>query len=824
MFKACLFGLILASFLMPQSFAQQPNFNIQQQRLLMEMSAAFKLASKEFNIDFDSALVETSRYNGMNRIFLIGEGFYDHPELIKKIWPDQENIDLLKRNLQTVGATQRLNDLVLIGAIYAFKPGSEHKNIDSACNYLLKAKQEAERAGQLSLANHSLILLGKCYLKKQQFDTAAIYFKQAINSSQKVGDKATEAKAWFYWGLYHPFDMTSFVERIGYLTKAYELYLQLNDFEKQSACQYYIGGLQYMIGRFKESKDGFEHSLRLAEKIKFPYTQYTSYYTSLATRALGNYPQAVTLALDALKTAESTKDSTCLGEIYQLLGNLYEITSLNNEDKTFWFRKALKEYIKFNEPSMYLSASAIAKTMNDQNRSQEALKLVLDMLKERPTDNPANIQNIALALGDTYAKLGNYNLAEKQFLLAEQMEEKAQQTRGDVSKWFLYENIGWFYLGAKQYEKSRKYYVKALTVLGLDRDPKNYSRVQNSLYKIDSATGHYLDALNHYREYRRIEDSLFSVKTHVQMDELAFKYNAEKKDNDIKLLTKQGELKETQLKQSKMNTRIMIGGIVLLALLSALLYNRYRFKQKSNQKLEAKQNEINQKNAELMRLLEDKEWLIREIHHRVKNNLQIVISLLNTQSKYLDNREALHAVNDSRRRMQAMSLIHQKLYQTDNVAFVNMQTYIRELVDYLEASFNDGGKIYYQLIIDPIELDVVQAIPVGLILNEAITNSIKYAFVNKKNGCVMVSMKTMTNKSDVRLEVKDNGIGLPTGFDVAHRESMGIRLIKGLARQIGGELNIENDNGTSIQLKFCADNNLKSISTKELLKASINIT
>jgi len=824
MFKTCLFGLILAGFLMLQSSAQQPNLNIQQQRLLLEMSSAFNLASKQFTIDFDSASVETSRYIGVSRISLIGEGFYDHPERIKNIWPDQENIDLLKQHIQTFSTTQRLNDLALIGAFYAFKPGSDRKNIDSACHYLLKAKQEAQFAGHSLLVNHSLILLGKCYLKKQQFDTAAIYFNQAIYSSIKAGDSASEAKAWFYWGLYHPFDMTSFAERIGYLEKAYKLYLQLNDIEKQAACQYYIGGLQFMVGRFKESKDGFEHSFHAAQRIKFPYMQYPNYYMSRVTEELGNYPQAVTFALDALKIAEATKDSVCLGDIYQLMGELYEITSVSKEDKMLWFKKALKEYIKFDNPGMYSSAGTIAKYMNGQNRSREALKLVLDMLKQRPTDNPVNIQNVALALGEIYTKLGNYTLAEKEFLLGEQMEKKAEQTRGNISKWYLYENIGWFYLMAKQYEKSREYYTKALTVVGVNRDPKNYSRVQNSLYKIDSATGHYLAALNHYREHRRIEDSLFNAKAQVEMGELALKYNAEKKDNDINLLTKQGELKEIQLKQSKVNTRIMIGGVILLALLSALLYNRYRIKQKSNQKLEAKQAEINQKNAALVRLLEDKEWLIKEIHHRVKNNLQIVISLLNTQSRHLDNREAIRAVNDSRHRMQAMSLIHQKLYQSDNVAFVSMQNYIRELVDYLEVSFNSNGKIYYELIIDPIELDIAQAIPVGLILNEAITNCIKYAFVNKENGLIRVRMKTMTDNNDVLLEVQDNGVGLPAGFDNAGRESMGIRLIKGLASQIAGVLSIENNYGTRIQLAFCADNNLKSITAKELLNASINIT
>src|SRR5262249_22759774 len=137
---------------------------------------------------------------------------------------------------------------------------------------------------------------------------------------------------------------------------------------------------------------------------------------------------------------------------------------------------------------------------------------------------------------------------------------------------------------------------------------------------------------------------------------------------------------------------------------------------------------VTQKNEQLQYLLKEKEWLVREIHHRVKNNLQIVMSLLNSQSAYIDNEPALTAIHDSQHRVQAMSLIHQKLYNSENLSSIEMSNYIRELAYNLRDSFNAGKHIRFNFNIESIEMDVSQAVPVGLILNEAITNSIKYAF------------------------------------------------------------------------------------------------
>ncbi len=215
---------------------------------------------------------------------------------------------------------------------------------------------------------------------------------------------------------------------------------------------------------------------------------------------------------------------------------------------------------------------------------------------------------------------------------------------------------------------------------------------------------------------------------------------------------------------------VTAGGIILLVVIVALLYNRYRFKNKINRT-------ITERNSSLNQLLVEKEWLLKEIHHRVKNNLQIIISLLDSQSMYLKDSSALSAIRDSQSRVYCMSLIHKKLYQSDNIATINIMRYIEELVDYLSNAFGVQHSIRFGLDIAEVQLSASQSIPIGLILNEAITNSIKYAFPEGSPENT-ISIQLSVVDSRCRLVIRDNGIGLPAGFNEENIKSLGISLMR----------------------------------------------
>ncbi|HTI91738.1 MAG TPA: sensor histidine kinase [Puia sp.] len=206
--------------------------------------------------------------------------------------------------------------------------------------------------------------------------------------------------------------------------------------------------------------------------------------------------------------------------------------------------------------------------------------------------------------------------------------------------------------------------------------------------------------------------------------------------------------------------------------------------------------------AQYSKLLQEKEWLMKEVHHRVKNNLQLVISLLNMQTGYMKDEFALDAFGDIGSRIRAISLIHQRMYQEENnMAIVNMQDYISELISHLETSAFPDSPVGYQLDIAPIELDVSQSVPIGLILNEAITNAIRHAFPRKQDPVIVISM-SQEDGSLIRLTVSDNGRGLPENFNLESDATMGLQLIKTLSDQLDGSLRLENCNGFTLTLQF----------------------
>lgn len=179
----------------------------------------------------------------------------------------------------------------------------------------------------------------------------------------------------------------------------------------------------------------------------------------------------------------------------------------------------------------------------------------------------------------------------------------------------------------------------------------------------------------------------------------------------------------------------------------------------------------------------------------------MVMGLLGTQSEYLKTEEAINAMTESQHRVQVMSLIHRKLYQSDNLSAINMAHYIHDLVNYLRDSYDIRQSIHFNLQVDPVELDLTYCVPLGLMLNEAITNSIKYAFPGDRNGAIKISFTRILD-DQLLLTIKDNGVGFPPNFDINHSGSLGMKLMKGLSEDIDGEFSINGHNGTEIMLTF----------------------
>jgi two-component sensor histidine kinase len=185
----------------------------------------------------------------------------------------------------------------------------------------------------------------------------------------------------------------------------------------------------------------------------------------------------------------------------------------------------------------------------------------------------------------------------------------------------------------------------------------------------------------------------------------------------------------------------------------------------------------------------------------VKNNLQVIMSLLNSQANSLTDKVALSAIQESQHRVQAVALIHQKLYQNEGVSRIPMKEYIEEVVTYLEHFYDLPQPVHFQLAIDPIELDVTQAIPLGLIINEALTNALKYAFRDGRSGAICLSLRRLERRQ-LELAIQDDGVGLPADYNPSQSGSLGMTLMLGLSEQLGGALQVNSHPGLTITLTF----------------------
>jgi two-component sensor histidine kinase len=199
--------------------------------------------------------------------------------------------------------------------------------------------------------------------------------------------------------------------------------------------------------------------------------------------------------------------------------------------------------------------------------------------------------------------------------------------------------------------------------------------------------------------------------------------------------------------------------------------------------------------------LEEREVMLREIHHRVKNNIQIVSTLLRLQSRYIKDEKALEVLNESQNRIKSMALIHEKLYQSQDFARIDFSDYIAKMITHLFAIYKvEFGRIRHNVEAKNIQLDINRAIPCGLIINELITNALKHAFPEDREGEILVRMRP-SDGDKYELTVKDNGVGLPEGFDIRQKGTLGFQIVSDLVKQLDGSIEIRRDAGSEIIIR-----------------------
>lgn len=221
----------------------------------------------------------------------------------------------------------------------------------------------------------------------------------------------------------------------------------------------------------------------------------------------------------------------------------------------------------------------------------------------------------------------------------------------------------------------------------------------------------------------------------------------------------------------------------------------------ANQQLQAEVTERMQAEEKIKASLKEKEVLLKEVHHRVKNNMQVISSILNLQSRHIKNKHALEMFEDSQNRIKSMALVHEKLYESENLAQIDFAEYTRSMTSYLFSLYRIGQAIGLNIDIKGILLDVSTAIPCGLIINELISNSLKYAFPEGIEGEICIQLFS-DKDGKVTLIVEDNGIGFPKDLDFRKTESLGMQLIIMLVEQLEGTVELDKSKGTRFKITF----------------------
>ena len=343
------------------------------------------------------------------------------------------------------------------------------------------------------------------------------------------------------------------------------------------------------------------------------------------------------------------------------------------------------------------------------------------------------------------------------------------------------------YQSLNLYEDALRYAKKAINIYDRTSSIYESAKYYKNVYDILNSRKNYEEALKYYILYDRFSDSLTTIGVQQNLNEIQTKYETNEKQQEIELLSAQNELKDQRIQLGKKNLFLSFLGIVLVSIFSLSIY-------RSRSKIRLLNEVLERQKQELSKGLSEKEFLLKEIHHRVKNNLQVISSLLKLQSDAITDTKAQRALEEGRNRVRSMAIIHQNLYKENNLSGINMNEYLsqlsRELLDSYKIMDN---RISLDLQVEDIFLDVDTAVPIGLIINELVSNSFKHAFPGGKNGRITIQL---ANKSDIlHLKVSDDGVGFDR--ENIRKGSFGHDLIEAFAERLQAEYQLDGNNGTS---------------------------
>ena len=634
--------------------------------------------------------------------------------------------------------------------------------------------------------------IGNLEFYRSRMDAAKSNFNTALEFYQKAGRSDDAAGMAMNLGIIQE-RSGKYDSAIQSYERAMPIFLDVGDSAAIAVCLENIGLAYRYKGEVRQALNYLQQTDSLLTLITPPDAirwSYLYYNFSQVYVMLGDYGLALDYALKGLRISQQQESEKQTNIGYIELQNIYKQMG-DDENWLKYINKALT-FAKETENGMRiadLQYSLGSFYIDHDNIDSATYYIDSGLAYYQNNDIVEGLGRGYLMKGHIYFEKEDYESAIDAYTTA---LSSFSPSSVEISR--AYHSLGVSYMRKNSYELADEYLSKALELRLKSGELSLISATYKALAENNRLSGDYRQAYDHLLLYKTYQDSLFNENKAKQLAEVHVQYETEQKDQEILALEKDREIQALLAGRRQNQIYLVLGGLAIVFLVAGFFYNRSRIRQRANKLLQEKNEKIARQNKE-------KEDLLKEIHHRVKNNLQIISSLLNMQSRTMENGQALDAMKESQSRVKTMALIHEKLYQYDNLSRINMREYLAQLSDFLAHTYRTDKDIRVELDADDINLDIDTAVPLGLITNELLSNAWKYAFQDKSQGEIHIKF-TRTDQG-YQLEVEDTGRGISKDIDLSKSTSLGLKLVRSLTRQIHGELEVVDQNpGTAFRVAF----------------------
>jgi len=499
----------------------------------------------------------------------------------------------------------------------------------------------------------------------------------------------------------------------------------------------------------------------------------------------GKYEEGMNYYLNSNFQFKLAQDSTGMATSFNNIGNMMYYQGEFEQALEYYKKSAQIDFLKKNELNLAMAYGNIGMIYQQLESLDSALYYNQQcMMYLESIGNPFYLGTIYNNIALVYYDLEDFETSLKYHLKSKQIKERIDDKSGLATSLI---NIGNLKVKLEDYSDAIKDYQLGMTICDELNTPMLKMNAYKGLSKAFQKTNDYKNALDYYIIYSEINDSLNAVESKNNVALLETKFETNQKE-EIIAQQKIDYKNEMAIEEAKSESKtILLVAISLLLCIVTVFFIVFYKKLKLTRQQKAIIEEKNNENK----------LLLGEIHHRVKNNLQVICSLLSLQEKSITDESAKKAILEGKERVKSMGLIHKMLYQNDNFSGIEMNDYVVKLIDGLMDSFGvDHSSMEIDTNFEQVKLDVDSAIPIGLIINELVINAFKYAYNNIDTPKITIKIDKQTE--GLVLQIKDNGNGIPE--QVKKSNSFGFKLINSLVRQLNGELTLIAQNGLSYSI------------------------